>query len=291
MAMRNAKCVMRNELVPSPQSPVPKVAASDFDGTLFRERDISATDLAAIKSWRAAGNKFGIVTGRCFQMLTAHLGDFDLTLDFAICDNGAIIFDGAGKTLFETELPPKLLLELMNEPFMQQKSLHFLFEAADEVFCVGVKENSWVMREKNLWEFFLTFITAAQAENLPKKINQMALGFETPEEAQFAADFLNSKYGEQIYAQRNTHSLDIVPAGINKGAGVAKLLELTNWRGEVFVIGDEANDLPMIKRFGGYTVATAKDFVKQEAIKVFDSVGAMLNHFGVAACRDESNLY
>ena len=61
MVMRNAQCVMRNELVPSPRFPVPKIAASDFDGTLFRERNISAEDLAAIKSWRAAGNKFGIV--------------------------------------------------------------------------------------------------------------------------------------------------------------------------------------------------------------------------------------
>lgn len=257
-----------------------KVAASDFDGTLFRERNISATDLAAIKSWQAAGNKFGIVTGRCYQMLTSQLSDFDLTLDFAICDNGAIIFNGAGKTIFETAIPPKLLLELMNEPYMAQNSLHFLFEAADEVFCVGVKENSWVMREKSRWGFFLTFTDAAQVPALPKKINQMALGFETPEAAQFAADLLNRKYGKQIFAQRNTHSLDIVPAGINKGVGVAKLLELTDWRGEVFVIGDEANDLPMIKRFGGYTVSSAKEYVQREAAKVFDSVGAMLNHFG-----------
>lgn len=256
-----------------------KVAASDFDGTLFRDENITAQDVAAIKAWRAAGNKFGIVTGRCYQMLTSQLSDFDLTLDFAICDNGAIIFDGAGKTIFETAIPPKILLELMNEPYIAQNSFHFLFEAADEVFCVGVKENSWVMREKNRWGFFLTFTDAAQVPALPKKINQLALGFETPEVAQIAADLLNRKYGEQIFAQRNTYSLDIVPASINKGTGVAKLLELTNWRGEVFVIGDEANDLPMIRRFGGCTVSSAKEYVQREASAVFESVGAMLKNF------------
>ena len=53
-----------------------------------------------------------------------------------------------------------------------------------------------------------------------------------------------------------------------------------NWTGaKVFAVGDESNDLPMIKKFGGYTVATAKDFVKREAAQVFDSVGAMLNNF------------
>ena len=281
MAIRNEELGMRNgKTFPFSHFPSPlKLVASDFDGTLFRERNISAEDLAAIKSWQAAGNKFGIVTGRCYQMLTSQLSDFDLTLDFAICDNGAIIFDGAGKVLFETAIPPKVLLELMNEPYVAQNSLHFLFEAADEVFCVGVKENSWVMREKSRWEFFLTFTDAAQVPALPKKINQMALGFETPEAAQFAADLLNRKYSKEIFAQRNTYSLDIVTAGINKGAGVAKLLELTDWRGEVIVIGDEANDLPMIKRFGGCTVSSAKEYVQREATAVFDSVGAMLKTF------------
>lgn len=255
-----------------------KVAASDFDGTLFREMKISAEDMTAIKSWQAAGNKFGIVTGRCYPMLTSRIKDFDLEIDFAICDNGAIIFDNAEDVIFETELPKEILLAIMNEPFMKE-SLHFLFEAADEVFCVGVKENSWVVRERENWDFFLTFVDAAQVENLPKKINQMALGFDTPEKAQFASDFLNKKYDGKIFAQKNTHSLDIVTAGINKAQGVETLLRLRDWRGEAYVIGDESNDLPMIRKFGGYTVATAKEFVKKEAAEVFDSVGAMLNRY------------
>ena len=278
MAMSNAQCVMRNELVPSSQFLVPKVAASDFDGTLFRGETILAEDVAAIKSWRAAGNKFGIVTGRCYPMLTSRLKDFDITLDFAICDNGAIIFDGAEQVIFETALSTEILLALMNEP-CAAKSFHFLFEAADEVFCVGVGEKSWVWREKIHWEKFLTFTDAAQVATLPKKINQLALGFETAEEAQLAAETLNREFAAQIFAQRNTYSLDIVTAGINKAQGVSKLLELNDWRGKILVIGDEANDLPMLRRFGGCTVSTAKEYVKREASAVFDSVGAMLKNF------------
>ena len=274
MAMSNAQCVMRNEKT----FPL-KIVASDFDGTLFREQKFSAEDLTAIKNWRAAGNKFGLVTGRCYPMLIPHLQEADLTIDFAICDNGAIIFDGAGKIIFETEIPKEILLELFNEPFLK-KSLHFLFEAADEVFCVNVKENSWVVKERPLWEFFLTTTDAAQVKTLPKKINQFALGFESSEEAQEVADFLNEKFGDVIFAQKNTRSLDIVIAGINKASGVENLLRVCNWDGKIFVIGDESNDLPMIKKFGGYTVSTAKDFVKREATEIFDSVGAMLNRLG-----------
>ncbi|MBR6887256.1 MAG: HAD-IIB family hydrolase [Selenomonadaceae bacterium] len=255
-----------------------KVAASDFDGTIFREQKISAEDWSAVENWRAAGNKFGIVTGRAYIMLTPHLHEFNLAIDFAICENGAIIHDSDGRIIFETELPKKILLEIMNEPFAQ-KSLHFAFEAADKIFCANVKENSWVIRESNRWNFPLEIVDAAQIETLPK-INQLALDFKSPDEAQAAAEMLNKTFGDVIFAQKNTHSVDIVTAGMNKARGVENLLRIRDWRGEVFVIGDESNDLPMIKHFGGYTVATAKDFVKREASEVFDSVGAMLKHFG-----------
>ena len=261
-------------LVPSPF----KIAASDFDGTLFINQQISAENLTAIKNWRAAGNKFGIVTGRAYTMLPTHLKAFDLAIDFAICCNGAIIYDGAGKIIFESELPKKILFEIMREPFVQ-KTFHFAFETAEKVYCACVKENSWVLREKDKWKFPVEIILPAQIEILPKKINQLALDFANPDEARLAAEILNKKFGDEIFAQKNTHSVDIVVAGMNKACGVENLLKICDWRGKVYVIGDESNDLPMIKKFGGCTVSTAKDFVKREATEIFDSVGAMLNNF------------
>lgn len=254
-----------------------KVAASDFDGTIFREQQISAEDLESVRNWRLSGNKFGIVTGRAYVMLISHLKQFDLATDFNICCNGAIIYDGDGEIIFETELSKEILLDIMKEPFVEATK-HYAFETALKIYCARVKSSSWVLREKNLWNFPLEIIDAAEISRLPK-INQLALDFETPEEAYSAAKMLNKKFGEAIYAQKNTHSVDIVAKGINKSAGVENLLRVMKWKAETYVIGDESNDLPMIRDFGGYTVATAKDFVKREAKTVFYSVGNMLNHF------------
>lgn len=252
-----------------------KVAASDFDGTIYRGLSIAAEDIAAIRLWRRAGNKFGIVTGRPLVMLEPILKMFGLAVDFTICDNGAIIHDGDGQIIFQSEIDKKILLDIMAEP-LSSRSLHFAFESAEKFFCIIVKERSWVRAEMERWHFPLEFIELAQIPSLPK-INQLAMGFESPEEAQAAADALNQKFGDKIFAQKNHDSLDIVAAGLNKAQGVENLLELMNWRGaDVFVIGDEANDLPMIKKFRGYTVATAKDFVKREACAVVNSVGDML---------------
>ena len=254
-----------------------KVAASDFDGTLFINQSITAENLSAIRNWRAAGNKFGIVTGRAYIMLPHHLEEFGLEIDFAICENGAIIHDGSGKVIFETELPKKVLKAIINEP-LASKSLHFAFEAAEKVYCANVKPTSWLLREQARWKLPLEIIDVAQIDDLPR-INQLALNFESLETAQNAADILNKKYGDVIFAQKNTVSLDIVIAGMNKAKGVENLLKVMNWDAKAYVIGDESNDLPMIRHFGGYTVATAKDFVKREASAIFESVGAMLNHF------------
>lgn len=254
-----------------------KVAASDFDGTLFINQSITAENLSAIRNWRAAGNKFGIVTGRAYIMLPHHLEEFGLEIDFAICENGAIIHDGGGKVIFETELPKKILKAIINEP-LASKSLHFAFEAAEKVYCANVKPTSWLLREQTRWKLPLEIIDVAQIDELPR-INQLALNFESLEAAQNAADMLNKKYGDVIFAQKNTVSLDIVIAGMNKAVGVENLLKICDWRGKIYVIGDETNDLPMIRHFGGFTVATARDLVKKEATRIFSSVGEMLNHF------------
>ena len=52
-----------------------KIIASDFDGTL-NYHGISAEDTAAIAKFRAAGNKFGIVTGRDLEW---HFGLFSIS--------------------------------------------------------------------------------------------------------------------------------------------------------------------------------------------------------------------
>ena len=256
-----------------------KVAASDFDGTLYRDQKIPDEDITAIKNWRAAGNKFGIVTGRAFAMLDPQLKTFGLDVDFYACCNGAAIYDGNGQIIFEGELTKEILTDIMSEP-LASKSYHFAFETAEEIFAVICSEKSWILRENKNWNFSVKFIDAAQISAIPQKINQLALGFDSAEDSQSASDALNQKFGDKIFAQKNTHSLDIVPAGINKAQGVENILQLMNWHdAKVFVVGDESNDLPMIKKFGGFTVVTAKDFVKREASQIFYSVGAMLNNF------------
>ena len=90
---------------------------------------------------------------------------------------------------------------------------------------------------------------------------------------------LNAKYGEFLHAYPNRCSLDITPPGISKSSGIEHLKQLMNWPdADVYVIGDEVNDLPMLEAYHdhAYVVDTARDVIKKKAAAVYAGVGAML---------------
>ena len=64
-----------------------KLAASDYDGTLFRNETISSDDVKGVHAWRKAGHKFGVVSGRDLGfMLTARLGGVVFSRTQALLD-------------------------------------------------------------------------------------------------------------------------------------------------------------------------------------------------------------
>ena len=72
-----------------------KLIGSDYDGTL-NHGGIDEAKLSAIRRWRAAGNIFGVVSGRgpdFLAELTDKLGD---NFDFYASCNGGVAVDACG---------------------------------------------------------------------------------------------------------------------------------------------------------------------------------------------------
>lgn len=255
-----------------------KIAASDYDGTLFRKGTISKETIEGVHAWRAAGNKFGMVSGRDYGMLVPQLKHYGVEYDFTICNNGGIIRDKDGNVLFQAKMNSKTLKEMTLEPLVR-KSFHFAFSAKDTTYLCHDRKGSWIVREAKQWDFPIIRISEDEISNL-KDIHQFSLGFDDPKESVECAKVLNKKFPDEIHAYPNAKSLDVPPVGISKQQGLEKLLEVMNQKNaELFVIGDETNDLPMITAFGGYTVNTARKEIQAQAKKVFGDVGAMLKFF------------
>ena len=252
-----------------------KIAASDYDGTLFRDEKISAEDVAGVNKWRDAGNKFGVVSGRDYGMLMPQLKHYGVNFDYTICNNGGLICDIAGKVLWQGNIPREVLADIAKEKCVQN-SFHFAFSAIDCTYLCHESEGSWIMREANQWDFQIKNISEDEIKNLPQ-IHQFSLGFLKAEESAEASKFLNERYGKFIHAYPNRCSLDITPQNVSKRQGIENLVELMNWNGaEIFAIGDEINDLPMLEAFNGFTVDTARKEIRDKVKKICSGVGEML---------------
>lgn len=252
-----------------------KIAASDYDGTLFRNEEIAKSDAEAVHKWRLAGHKFGVVTGRDYGMLAPQLKHYGIESDYAVCNNGGLICRSDGSPLWQGEIPLRILAEMVKEPGVR-RSFHFAFSAADKTYLYHEREGSWISREARQWDFKIVNIEEKDIMSLPR-IHQFSLGYPEASESLEVSKILNSRYGEYIHAYPNRCSLDITPNGVSKRQGIEKLIELMAWEmPEVFSIGDEINDLPMIEAFDGFTVDTARDEIKAKARQAYASVGAML---------------
>ena len=252
-----------------------KVAASDYDGTLFRQDNIAAVDVAGIRKWRQAGHCFGVVTGRDYGMLAPQLTHYGISFDYAVCNNGGIICRQDGTVLWQGRIDPAALQAILLVPGVD-RSLHYAFSAAGKTFLCHEREGSWITREAVAWKFPLVEIKESEVGSLPQ-IHQLSLGYEDPEEAQAISDTLNERLGTMIHAYPNRGSVDITPLGISKQQGIQQLIELMGWKNvRVYAIGDETNDLPMIRAFDGYTVDTARAVIQQQARGSYPGVGAML---------------
>ena len=180
-----------------------KIAASDYDGTLFRNDTITAADAQSVQRWREAGHKFGVVTGRDYGMLAPQLEHYGIGYDYAVCNNGAIICQSEGTPLWEGRIEPRILKAISEIPEVR-RSFHFAFSAATQTYLCHEFEGSWIAREGRQWDFPVIDIEEKDILSLPQ-VHQFSLGYETPEESLAASQVVNT------YTRSRTAAASISP--------------------------------------------------------------------------------
>ena len=214
-----------------------RLIATDFDGTFYRNRALDPADLAAVAAWRAAGGLFGFVTGRGVDFFDTAKKE-GLEADFFVLYNGALLADGAGKTLKEYLIG--------RDTFA---ALYGVFRAMPDVKSCDTPDER---------PFY----------------HQYYARFETPEEALAAAEEANRIFGDRVTAFVNGEHVNIGRKGSGKTQGVFDALEYFGLSADAAaVFGDDYNDLDMIVTHNGWAVDTARPAVLEKAPHVCRSVG------------------
>ena len=248
-----------------------KIAACDFDGTLFRDGVVSEADLEAIADWRRSGNAFGIVTGRGRNTLLRDVKRFSIPYDFLICNNGAMICDEQAQDVYCAVLPEPVRAEIMDHPGMRA-SAQCAFFAGTAIFTHAGKTDYWILKEH-----VLPRLSPVEALHMPG-LHQISLAYAEPGESAAWSEAFTEGCGENAGVHFSNICIDITAPDVSKAAGMTHLLELRRWgeAKEVLVIGDDMNDLPMIRHFNGHAVANAAPEVRDAAASVFLIVGQMV---------------
>ena len=240
-----------------------RLIASDYDGT-FYIGEITDEQRQAIRDWQAAGNLLGIVSGRSIDCLPPFLEEDGVDCDFFIANNGAVIADGKGNILQDTRCDGAHALPIVQALFRlgcPYGSIITDFPCDVYKEAPKPKPGRYTLEDVPEVKFFYQISTV-----LPNFA-----------EAARVTAALQEEFSEWVNPLQNGRCIDIVPAGIDKAAGIRAFIALKGLTEEdVIAVGDNVNDAAMIGAFYSYAVENAVDSIKALATKITPNITSLI---------------
>lgn len=244
----------------------PIYLASDYDGT-FKQGHIRREDLEAIDRFRSRGCRFGLVTGRSYSMLEQEFARYGMTMDFVIANTGGAIFDRNQNVLFKKPIGRQLALDLLADLERRHTALYGIasLHKHSRLYLDPALANSPDHNTEGLPQF------SREAVEQDGDIISLFIRGYSQEDSRSLYQELAAAYDGQLAFHYNGGAIDVTAAGISKTEGIRTLQCLVP-QARVCVIGDEMNDIDMIRAFGGFSVTSGNQKVRQAASRVFDHI-------------------
>lgn len=248
-----------------------RILGSDFDGTLTHK--LGEETFAAIRAWREAGNKFGIVSGRAtgffFELKERYPA---LEMDFFVGFNGAAIVDGNGQPLYEKRYDGVSSRKLIGD--LLEWDCPCAFYNGDRFYCVvNNRENipSWIDATDARYP--------VELPELPYFVQISTLCPEGEGRAAATVEKIREVYGDKLNPLQNGICIDIVPPAINKTTGLLRIAEHFGASREyVIAVGDNINDTDMIRDFYSYAMLRGVDSIKELADATTETVAELIRN-------------
>lgn len=247
-----------------------KLITSDMDETLLSDaKMITPATVAAIKRATAAGVYFVPNTGRSFTSIQDNLIQLGLAQkpdQYVISYNGAAIIENKKNQVLQVNALPYNIVEQLFEIGMNEGVCVHVYTVNDlYIWNMGQSENGYLtgrvpgwhkMTENNIKFLQDTPITKI-IFNIDEEAKRLSMRDYVEKNVEFA---LNITFSSNRYIEFNDPTAD-------KGQATMALADKLGIKAsEVIAVGDNSNDLPMIKAAGlGVSVANGRDFVQAEA--------------------------
>jgi len=244
-----------------------KLIACDLDETLFKlNRTIDPIDIRAIQEAKEIGVKFVPATGRGYtsvQGTLKELGLFDEPGEYVISFNGGAITENKDNRLLHfTGLPFDLAQELYRRGLNYDVCVHVYTKDMVYAYNLFQGEIDYLAGRMEIREIFSKDIEFLRGQEIVKVL------YTNTDQAYLhrIADELKDITGDVDVSYSSNRYLEFNHRGVNKGQGLITLEELLKIDPkETIAIGDNYNDLPMIKAAGlGVGVGNTVESMKKE---------------------------
>lgn len=249
-----------------------KLFASDYDGTFYKgDIDNLNKNIEAVNRWREAGNQFTFATGRGITSLKNEISGLDLSYDYIIGLNGAVIVDKDDNLIYQATIKSEVASSIISYIIKENFLSFMISDGFTGTLNVAIQDETLEEMERSLHDkntFNLPLI-----ESLLRPISQISIIGLTQEEVKSLFAKLSNIFYTEVIIYPNRTSIDIAPKHTSKANGIQQLLDKTEVNiNEVYCIGDSWNDTEMIKRFNGYVMENSPNEIKSKGSRIFNSV-------------------
>lgn len=224
------------------------ILVCDIDGTFWQHFDadfeIYKQNAAAAKRWREAGHRLILATGRGIPSMRRAFPDIVEYADYLITDNGSFTTNLAtNKLIDEIVFEPRQIgkitsfaRDLYPESLMLISYHGYLQEYRYPLAAIG-KIRTWTRDGELAENLYHRFEEEFGPDALKLHVERNALPSSLP--------WVSSAYKAFV---------NITPSESGKEQALERLIASEKLKGEVYTLGDDLNDIGMIKRFNGYAM-------------------------------------
>ena len=251
---------------------MPKVIATDLDGTLFypkkRIRMISPKTLKFLRRFIDDGNRLILVSGRNVQYtkkvqkrIARPVDVIGCNASFVICDNQMIkesVFPLSIKEVYQ-----KLLFEFhpVNTIIMTKNGNYYPSSESSFWYKTGYRFYSFfqgVYREKILGNTE-KFHQAFEEGTIYKIMLMFGVTGRAKRAAKEANKIIREKYSDVLEASWSDQVIELSPVNCSKAEGLkyyADYLKINH--NDIYVVGDSGNDISMFKEFHNHSFCMSR---------------------------------
>lgn len=267
-----------------------RLIAMDMDGTLLTRIDpttacIPPENVAVLRRCHNAGVHLALASGRMPDDASFFAADAQLPMHVIGLNGGIALDQPLGSTLWEHVLPVDTARGVL--AILMEANVDAAVFGAWEVCCMQNRPLAWAQRE--LGTYFgrsggrLAYRSGGEgvAQLLRQAGKIVALTDDDRTGLAAARERIRREFPEVSVSSSWWNNFEVNPAGVDKGAALQLLASRLNISmSQVMAIGDNSNDVPMLRSAG---ISVAMGNATEEARAAATHITLPCNDHGVAA--------